>query len=513
MGSNGADNAHNNAFGGGKNPGIGGGSSSSGSHSSGNGGSNANSGSGWSNVNTPQGTLHAYTGGETSGYVGSKGNGGQQVVGWGWKMDDRPETAKDYVDANGQVRITITKGLVKAPVYGPVAGNNKGNGGHNGTALGTSTSHNWKTLPSEFDTTVDGFKYHVTLNDKGQAIGIKRTASRGMTKEEKLQDAAAKFNRGNPKFPPVNLEKNEPSRQATAKKQAETAWKNLPPNVRSFNVNVDGFQYGVTLDDYGTITSFKKIADRPLTKLEAAQKHMAEYLHKGPAQMYPGLDFSKGETERQAQAKRGAQDIFNSFPTNQARIQSDVLNKTADVITDMGEKLSDFLGEKYKSVANELAKDIKNFQGKTIRSFDDAMKSLNKITSNPGMKINKGNKDALINAWKQMDAQKMADNLGHLSKAFNVADKVLKAEKIREKSIEGYDTGNWKPLMLEVESWWLGGVAASVAVGIFTATALSLSAPPVVVGIVGIVVFGTIAALIDDKVADLINNEVIRPAH
>lgn len=130
MGSNGADNAHNNAFGGGKNPGIGGGSNSSGSHSSGNGGGNANSGSGWSNVNTTQGTLHAYTGGETSGYVGSKGNGGQQVVGWGWKMDDRPETAKDYVDANGQVRITITKGLVKAPVYGPVAGGNQGNGGH-----------------------------------------------------------------------------------------------------------------------------------------------------------------------------------------------------------------------------------------------------------------------------------------------------------------------------------------------------------------------------------------------
>ncbi|EBK9782265.1 hypothetical protein DX293_22995 [Salmonella enterica] len=516
MGSNGADNAHNNAFGGGKNPGIGGGSNSSGSHSSGNGGGNANSGSGWSNVNTPQGTLHAYTGGETSGYVGSKGNGGQQVVGWGWKMDDRPETAKDYVDANGQVRITITKGLVKAPVYGPVSGANQGNGGHSGSAPGTSTSHNWNTLPTEFDTTVDGFKYHVTLNDKGQAIGIKRTATRGMTKAEKLQDAGAKFNPGNPKFPPVDLEKNEPSRQATAKKQAEAAWKNLPPNVRSFNVNVDGFQYGVTLDDYGSITSFKKIADRPLTKIEAAQKHLAEYSHRDPAQMYPGLDFSKGEPERQAQAKRGAQDIFNSFPTNQARVQADVLNKTADIVTDMGEKLSHFLGEKYKSVANELAKDIKNFQGKTIRSFDDAMKSLNKITSSPGMKINKGNKDALINAWKQMDAQKMADNLGHLSKAFNVADKVLKAEKIREKSIEGYDTGNWGPLMLEVESWVLSGVAASVAIGIFAAV---LSALPITglalitITIAGIITISYLAAKIDDKVAEMINKELIKPAN
>lgn len=121
MSGNGGDNAHNNAFGGGKNPGMGHSGSGSQSGSSGKGGnssSNPNKGSGWSTVNTPQGPLHAYTGGDSGGYAGSKGNSGNKnVVGWGWTSTTNPDVPP-YVDANGEVRITITNGLVKTPVYG-----------------------------------------------------------------------------------------------------------------------------------------------------------------------------------------------------------------------------------------------------------------------------------------------------------------------------------------------------------------------------------------------------------
>jgi len=183
----------------------------------------------------------------------------------------------------------------------------------------------------------------------------------------------------------------------------------------------------------------------------------------------------------------------------------------------MGEKVGEHLGEKYKAVAKEIADDIKKFQGKTLRSHEQAMASLKKILDNPGMKINKGDKDAIVNAWKSFKADDTAKKLANLSKAFSVAGLALKIEKVREKSIEGYETGNWAPLMLEVESWVLGGIAASVALGIFSATlgafALSLGAPAVAVGIVGIIVAGTVAALIDDKAVDFLNNQVIRPAH
>ncbi|MDU7483724.1 MAG: colicin-like pore-forming protein [Hafnia alvei] len=477
----------------------------------------ASDNSGWSSENNPWG-------GGNSGTIGGDqhGNGGGQTgkpTGWGWGMTQNPDIPP-YTNEKGEVVITIVNGLAKTPVYGTPLPNGKSDvqGGYLPGSPKDESARKWDkgNLPREFDASVEGFKYHVTLNDRGIATGIKRTAMRALTKEENLQNVKAKMYPGDPRFPPVDLEKNEPARQAAAKQQAETAWKNLPPNVRSFNVDVDGFKYGITVDDYGSITAFKKIADRPLTKIEAAQKKIAENAHKVPSQMYPGLDFTKGEPERQTKAQKGAQDVFNSFSMNRDRIQSDVLNKTADIISDTGEKLSEFLGKQYKAVADTLANDIKNYQGKTIRSFNDAMKSLNKITSNPGMKINKGDKDALINAWKQVNTQKVADNLGTLSKAFNVVDKALKAEKIREKSIEGYDTGNWGPLMLEVESWVLSGVAASVAIGIFAAV---LSALPITglalttITIAGIITISFLAAKIDDKVAEMINKELIKSAN
>lgn len=204
---------------------------------------------------------------------------------------------------------------------------------------------------------------------------------------------------------------------------------------------------------------------------------------------------------------------------NQALAQhqeADALQKTSELIVDAGEKIGAYLGDKYKEVAREIAADIKNFQGKTIRSYNDAMASLNKIVSNPGMKINAGDRDALVNAWQHVNAQDMANKLSNLSKAFKVADTIIKIEKVREKSIVGYQTGNWGPLMLEVESWVLSGMAAGVAmalfsaiIGTFTLPALALTA----INILGIMGIGYLASFIDASVAEKINNEVIRPVN
>ena len=219
---------------------------------------------------------------------------------------------------------------------------------------------------------------------------------------------------------------------------------------------------------------------------------------------------AKAKADAEAKAKADAE-------AEKAKDEKEALTKASDIIADMGEKIGENLGDKYKAVAKEIADDIKNFQGKTLRSYEQAMASLKKILDNPGMKINKGDKDAIVNAWKSFKADDTAKKLANLSKAFTVAGVALKIETVREKSIEGYETGNWAPLMLEVESWVLGGMAASVALGIFSATLgtalLAAGVPVVTVGIMGIIVAGTVAALIDDKVVDFINNEVIRPAH
>ncbi|ASQ15691.1 colicin-like pore-forming protein [Enterobacter cloacae] len=122
------------------------------------------------------------------------------------------------------------------------------------------------------------------------------------------------------------------------------------------------------------------------------------------------------------------------------------------------------------------------------------------------MKVYQADKDALINAWKSLNADDMASKLGNLSWAFKVADVAMKVEKVREKSIEGYETGNWGPLMLEVESWVLSGMASAVALGIFggiVSTFLVAGSLPATVAMIGgIITISYLASLIDAEVAE-----------
>ena len=391
------------------------------------------------NLNQQGGNNNSNSGVHWGGGSGS-GNGGREhgsQTGWGWSKTNNPDVPP-YVDDNGQVRITITNGLVKTPVYGvPGAGGNSDvQGGYIPENPNDEVARKWdkNNLPREIDVSIDGFKYRVTLNDNGRAIGILRTAVRPYVGSEKAKAGI-----------------------------------------------------------------------------------MDKVDHKTPEEIYEALGFNNEEPQRQDQAKKAAYDVFYSFSMNRDRIQSDVLNKAAEVISDIGNKVGDYLGDAYKSLAREIADDVKNFQGKTIRSYDDAMASLNKVLSNPGFKFNRADSDALANVWRSIDAQDMANKLGNISKAFKFADVVMKVEKVREKSIEGYETGNWGPLMLEVESWVLSGIASAVALGVFLATlgayALSLGAPAIAVGIVGILLAAVVGALIDDKFADALNKEIIKPAH
>ncbi|EPT1116764.1 colicin-like pore-forming protein, partial [Escherichia coli] len=367
------------------------------------------------------------------------GNGGREhgsQTGWGWSKTNNPDVPP-YVDDNGQVRITITNGLVKTPVYGvPGAGGNSDvQGGYIPENPNDEVARKWdkNNLPREIDVSIDGFKYRVTLNDNGRAIGILRTGVRPYVGSEKAKAGI-----------------------------------------------------------------------------------MDKVDHKTPEEIYEALGFNNEEPLRQDQAKKAAYDVFYSFSMNRDRIQSDVLNKAAEVISDIGNKVGDYLGDAYKSLAREIADDVKNFQGKTIRSYDDAMASLNKVLSNPGFKFNRADSDALANVWRSIDAQDMANKLGNISKAFKFADVVMKVEKVREKSIEGYETGNWGPLMLEVESWVLSGMAASVAmtllsaiIGSFTLPALALTA----INIAGIMGISYLASYIDASVAEKINNKLVHFTH
>ncbi|MCV5445341.1 pore-forming bacteriocin colicin S4, partial [Escherichia coli] len=101
-------------------------------------------------------------------------------------------------------------------------------------------------LPREIDVSIDGFKYRVTLNDNGRAIGILRTGVRPYVGSEKAKAGIMeKINHKTPEeiYEALGFNKDESQRQEKAKQQAEDAWDRLPPNVRKFDVDVEQFHY------------------------------------------------------------------------------------------------------------------------------------------------------------------------------------------------------------------------------------------------------------------------------
>lgn len=212
-----------------------------------------------------------------------------------------------------------------------------------------------------------------------------------------------------------------------------------------------------------------------------------------------------------------AKKIVKDFAPVIAESEKDILLKSSEIIISVGDNAGSYLGYKYKTLGKEIASNIKNFQGKNIRSYDNAMRSINKLIANPSWKVNAAERTAIINAWQSFNADDMGNKFAALSKTFKMADYAMKADRIREKSIEGYKTGNWGPLMREVELWVIGGLASSVALGIFSAVlgamAISTGIPVVAAGLLAIILAGLIGSLIDDKIIDKINNEIIRPAY
>ncbi|MGQ1887805.1 colicin-like pore-forming protein [Serratia marcescens] len=192
------------------------------------------------------------------------------------------------------------------------------------------------------------------------------------------------------------------------------------------------------------------------------------------------------------------------------------LMESSSIISDAGEKISSHIGGQYKRYADEVANNLRNFQGKTIRNYNDALSSLNKIMSNPSMKVKQGDKQALINAMKNVKASDMASRFAYFGKFFKAADIAIKIDKIRDKAIEGYNTGNWAPLAYEVEAMVLSGVVGAVALGFVTGVLSLLGLSALLTSAIAIVAAALIAyatSYIDAALAERFNNEVVRPAH
>ncbi|HEI9768296.1 TPA: colicin [Morganella morganii] len=310
--------------------------------------------------------------------------------------------------------------------------------------------------------------------------------------------------------------KDKNSRINQAKNVAERGYKRQSENIREHNITIKEYSYNVILNSLGIVESItKKFNEYNKFSITKKQREMVNEWYKSQ-----GFDT---DDKRENFAKKLASDIWKSYPKNKQAVdaaEKEALMGAADIITSAGEKISEHLGDKYKSIANEIAGDLRNFQGKKLRSLSDALKTLEKITGNPNMKISQADRNVLANAVRHIDTKTLADNFQRLGKAFGVFGKVLTAEKIREKTAIGFETGNWQPLMLELEAMVISGYAAGIAVSFATsvissiASVLAIGALPTTLTIIAaITLISYLASLIDDKVVDKINNLLIPEAH
>lgn len=243
-------------------------------------------------------------------------------------------------------------------------------------------------------------------------------------------------------------------------------------------------------------------------KRAAADKLVKEVTVAEQEHLKATMNYNKAETNRQV-----AQEELKAAKVKE---EQDLLIKASEIIAASGEGIGKHFNDSYKAIAKEISEKISNFQGKKIRNINDALKSFDKMMANPKMKLNKADRLAVIKAWESIDAKEVAERFNKVSKTFKIADVVLKVRAIKEKTIEGYKTGDWKPLMLEVEAMVLSGFAAGSAISLLTMFFSSVLPAGLALNlVVFILIVGVsyVSSLIDASLADSINKIVLEGFH
>ncbi|GEM_PF-6860911 len=208
-------------------------------------------------------------------------------------------------------------------------------------------------------------------------------------------------------------------------------------------------------------------------------------------------------------------ELESELKTAEQRKQDADLKEIVQSVFSNAATIADKYGEKIGAFAKELAN---NVEGKTIRSYQEAVEMFAKIEANPNLKLSTSDKSAIADAITAFNKETLAQNLNRLGKSLGIVDKGFTAETLYQKTTDGFKTGDWEPLMLEIEAIALSGVAAAVATKFITAALLSIPAMPLAIpAVVGIgltlILTGIISSYIDADMAKKLNNELISSAY
>lgn len=190
-------------------------------------------------------------------------------------------------------------------------------------------------------------------------------------------------------------------------------------------------------------------------------------------------------------------------------LEKESYKDAATYASDTGKEIANRFGNQVAQAANDMQKGI---AGKRIGSYQEALKAFEKLSQNPGLRLNAKDSAAVAQALEALDKATLGDNMLRLGKAFGVTGGVIQAAGLVDSAVSGFKTGDWKPFLLELESAVVGKVAGSLA-GAMAGIALGLlvSAPVAAVAgtVVAAVFIGAASSYFDTEKVDQINQWVM----
>ncbi|MGS0629952.1 MULTISPECIES: colicin-like pore-forming protein [Photorhabdus] len=143
------------------------------------------------------------------------------------------------------------------------------------------------------------------------------------------------------------------------------------------------------------------------------------------------------------------------------------IKNAVSYMSGVNKTIAEQYGDKVAKIAKEMQGEVK---GKKIRNYQQALEVFEKTKNNLNKKVNAKDRAAIKKALETLDKHTLANNLKQMGKAFGIVGYSVQAINVYEKTKLGFETGNWSPLFLELESI-AAGYGASALVGV----ALSMS--------------------------------------
>ncbi|MGE1172742.1 colicin-like pore-forming protein [Pseudomonas sp. BW7P1] len=217
------------------------------------------------------------------------------------------------------------------------------------------------------------------------------------------------------------------------------------------------------------------------------------------------LEEERARLAAQAMAQRIAEENARIAAAEEAR-QIDEHKRAVAFVADANKYILKKYGANLHQIVMDLQKDI---SGKKVRSYSEAMQTFEQVRTNPNARLSPQDRRAVVDAMNALDKATYMDNVNRLAKGFGVTGKIVQAHSVIEKMVIGFRDGDWKPLMLELES-----IAAGAGAGALLALALPpllslIWVPPAAVVVVTGIAIAAAAIFLDAKAVETINRSVL----